>query len=308
VNGSEVKGSEVKGSEVSVSEMKRLLAVVLICAGPAFSWGPQGHRIVALIAADHLTPPARSAVQSLLRGSSMAEVANWADDVKGRTNTGNWHFVNLAASDKKAQIRVRCPKGDCVTSSLRGLARNLKAGVSFERFTPAEQLQLIIHLVGDLHQPLHCATNADAGGNCLRTAGFGSAELHAVWDTGLVEVLLKGTNETSLARSLDMRYSDQYSAIVKVTDFEDMAMESHQIGFRVGYGPIIAEHLLPAPEPRPFLQLTPRECAVKASDLFNLNPRPDLTRVYGESTFDTVRQQLAAGGYRLAMVLNAAFK
>jgi hypothetical protein len=261
-----------------------------------------------MIAAAHLTAAAQDRVSRLLP-SDLADAANWADDVKGKTNTGNWHFIDLAASDRKSQIAARCPQGDCITAKLRALVPDLRTGKSYGRFTQSEQLKLVIHLMGDLHQPLHCATNADAGGNCLRTSGFGSMDLHAAWDGGMLrEVLLKGTTETNLARALDLRYSSQFSEIVKVTDFEDMAVESHAGAFQSAYGPMLDKHLLPGQEPRAFFRLSPRECAVMAPDLFNLRPHPNLAELYGDATFETVRRQLATGGYRLATVLNSAFR
>jgi hypothetical protein len=288
--------------------IRRLVAVVLVCSGPVLGWGPEGHRIVAMIAAAHLSPAAQSGVRGLLQ-SDMAEVANWADDVKGRTNSGDWHFIDLAASDRKSQIAARCPRGDCITVKLRAIAANLKAGRSFEQFSTAEELKLVIHLMGDLHQPLHCATNADAGGNCLRTSGFESTELHAAWDTGMLrEVLLRGTTETGLARSIDARFANKFADIVKVTDFDDVALESHDVAFQMAYGPMFDKHLLPGQEPRPFFRLSPRECPAKASDFFDLRPRPNLAGLYGNATFDTLRRQLAVGGYRLAEMLNGLFK
>jgi S1/P1 nuclease len=190
---------------------------------------------------------------------------------------------------------------------------HLKSGETFTHgnntFTAAEQLKFIIHLMGDLHQPLHCATNADAGGNCLRTAGFGTSELHAAWDGGMIrKVLLKTTTETALAQSLDQRFSGLLNTIVATTDLGDIAIESHSAAFQNAYGPMLANNLLPAPEPRPFLSLSPSECATKAADFFNIQPHPKLTQLYQMSTFDAVSQQLATGGYRLADLLNRAFQ
>ena len=148
--------------------------------------------------------------------AAMASVASWADDVKRDTNTGSWHFLDLAGSDQQAQLAARCPGGNCVTEKIRVMTANLKAHRGFPRgtrvFTPTEELKFIIHLMGDLHQPLHAATNADAGGNCLTTDGFGTTELHAAWDGGMIRrILLKGTNEADLERALDTRFASPVS-------------------------------------------------------------------------------------------------
>src|ERR1043166_7713900 len=161
-------------------------------------------------------------------------------------------------------------------------------------FTPTEELKFIIHLMGDLHQPLHCATNADAGGNCLKTAGFGSSELHAGWDGGMIrKKMLLNTDEASLATALDAKFSSKLDDLVKLSDVEDMAGESHGIAFKTAYGPLLEKKLLKSPEPRAFLKIVPHgdECALKAPDFFNINPHPKLTQLYGDTTFDAVRLQ-----------------
>ena len=309
------------------------MALVLafgIGASPVLAWGPEGHRIVARIAAAHLSPNAAAGVRMLLQADplskrdfksksktspseiakAMADVANWADVVKNSTNTQEWHFLDLASSDQKAEIPSRCPAGECLTEKVKAMAPNLNTGASLPHtphpFTATEQLKFVIHFMGDLHQPLHAATNADAGGNCLRTAGFGASELHAVWDGGMLrKVLLKNTNETALAKTLDMRFAGTFASIANVTDLDDMALESHLVAFQASYGPILAS--LPSPEPRPFLKMTPSQCATMAADFFKIQPHPKLSMLYSQTTFDTVGQQLATGGYRLAALLNAAF-
>jgi hypothetical protein len=306
---------------------------VSLSASPVLAWGPEGHRIVAMIAAAHLSPSATAGVKMLLQSDpaskkdfkknskgtpaevakAMSDVANWADDVKSSTSTQEWHFIDLASSDKKAQIPSRCPGGECITEKVKAMAPNLKTGTSLPHtptpFTATDELKFVIHFMGDLHQPLHCATNADAGGNCLKTAGYGRPEFHSAWDGGMIQkVLLKGTNEAGLATSLDTRFASKFSSIVSVTDVDDMAVESHLVAFQAAYGPLLAKSLLPAPEPRPFLKLLPADCATKASDFFNINPHPKLSTLYDQTTFDTVSQQLATGGYRLATMLNSAFQ
>jgi len=199
-----------------------------------------------------------------------------------------------------------------VTEKIRLMTANLKARRSFPRgthvFTPTEQLKFIIHLMGDLHQPLHAATNADAGGNCLTTDGFGTTELHAAWDGGMIrKVLLKGINEADLDRALDTRFAAQFQALNAVTELNDMALESHDVAFHKAYGPLLAGHLALGSAPRMFREVSVLKCATEAPDLFNISPHPNLEQLYNEATFDTVRQQLVTGAYRLAALLNAVF-
>jgi len=317
----------------SCAKFRTCLIVLIItglCVNPAFGWGPEGHRIVAVIAASRLSPSAFEGVRALLKSDSiariklgrtptpatmaaaMASVASWADDIKRATNTGSWHFLDLAGSDQQAQLAARCPGGNCVTEKIRVMTANLKARRGFPRgthvFTPTEQLKFIIHLMGDLHQPLHAATNADAGGNCLTTDGFGTTELHAAWDGGMIRrVLLKGTNEADLERALDTKFGAQFQALTAVMEVNDMALESHTVAFQKAYAPLLAGTLPLGSAPRMFRAVSVLKCATDAPDFFNISPHPNLAQLYNDATFDTVRQQLVKGGYRLAALLNAVF-
>jgi hypothetical protein len=308
--------------------------IVLMTAGlsanPAFGWGPEGHRIVAVIAASHLSPSAFQGVTALLKSDSvakaklgktptaatlaaaMASVASWADDIKRPTHTGSWHFVDLGGSDGAAELAERCPGGNCVTEKIRVITANLKAHRSLPNgthtFTPTEELKFIIHLMGDLHQPLHAATNADAGGNCLTTDGFGTTELHAAWDGGMIRsVLLRGTNEADLERALDTKFASQFQALTAVMEVDDMALESHAVAFKQAYGPLMVGSQPLGSAPKAFREVSVTECATQAPAFFNISPHPNLVQIYNDATFDTVRQQLATGGYRLAALLNAVF-
>lgn len=309
--------------KLNVGRAIAVSALALVSVGPAFAWGSEGHRLVARVAAAHLTSPAREHVAALLGvdasdldvlTDAMAKAATWADEVKGKpegAGTSDWHFLDLAYNDTKSDIAQRCPDGDCITAKLADLSGALRAQKNYHfgsrDYAPADELRFIIHFMGDIHQPLHSATNADKGGNCLHTQGFGATELHAAWDTGLVEALLtadgKSLDEAGLARSLNRRFASKRAAFAAMTDFEDMALESRGVAFESAYGPLLS--WLPAPEPRPFLKVT---SCTQAAEFDKLDPPVDLTAVYDDGTLDIVRQQLAKAGYRLANLLNTIFK
>jgi len=308
--------------------------VLLLSAKVSLPWAAEAHRVIARIAAKHLAPQAQARVTALLStdaqagpllaagsggdalAAAMAEVAPWADSIKGTkqgAGADDWYFLDLAAADSAADISQRCANDNCITAQLRIMTANLKAGSSLSHgsntYSPAEQLKFIIHFIGDLHQPLHCATNADAGGNCLATRGFREHELHATWDTGLIEQIMETSrgrqiSESTFANSLDTEFAPQFTGSANITDFDQMAVESHDIAFQVAYGPMLAHGILPGVEPRGYLNVEVSRCASEAPDFYNINPPVDLTVQYNAATLDAVRWQLAKAGYRLAVVLN----
>ena len=301
---------------------------VLAAQFPLAAWGRDGHIVIARMGAAHLTPQARAQVIALLRNDpeagkylegnspdvagAMAAVSNWADETKGENGTSAWHFLNLAASQGKTDIPGVCVSDDCITARLAQLIAVLPAGQPYrfgsESFTPAEQLKFVIHFMADLHQPLHCATNADAGGNCIRTSGFSSSELHAAWDTQLVERLEKGGTEKT-ARSLDAQFASSYAAFTMLTGVEDMAIESHGIAFSGVYPPLEAAGLTIQPVwhavstrcgEAPSYEQPP--AAVLSWGTFNL-----AVLYAGGAQEQIVARQLTAAAYRLADLLNRLF-
>jgi len=319
-------------------KVRKIALVLLLSARASLPWGAEGHRVIARIAAKHLSPQAQARVAALLAAdaqagpflrsgaggdalaSAMAAVAPWADTIKGTklgAGTDEWHFLDLASADGAAQIGERCANHNCVTAQLGILTANLKAGSNLPNgsntYSPAEQLKFIIHFMGDLHQPLHCATNADAGGNCLTTHGFSEHELHATWDTGLINQVMKDASghaidEATFAASLDSEFAAQFGGSTNVTDFAQMAVESHDIAFQAAYGPMLARGILPGVEPRSYLNVDVSRCASEAPDFYNIHPPVDLTVLYNAATLDAVRWQLAKAGYRLAVALNQALQ
>ncbi len=169
-------------------------------AHPAAAWGPQGHRIVALVAQSHLTPRAREQVEALLAlepGASLASVSTWADQVRG-TGTARWHYVNLPRGCGFDAARD-CPDGQCVVGAIEAQRRVLvSAAPSAERL---QALKYLVHFVADVHQPLHAGHADDRGGNTFQIQLHGrGTNLHALWDSGLLRHL--GSDPEAMARRL----------------------------------------------------------------------------------------------------------
>ncbi|HVM32025.1 MAG TPA: S1/P1 nuclease [bacterium] len=197
-----------------------------------------GHETVAYIAQDHLTPQAARAVRQLLGpGEDLAAVSNWADSiVQIRPETANWHHLDLDVRKNLtlADLADYCPRGDCVVGQIeRDLAvlRNPRDGPDQKR----EALKFLVHFVGDLHQPLHCANDNDRGGNekyLILHASFWPrhsrwVRLHGYWD----HLLEEKTREVprDLATRLEARVTPGDLARWQGGSVEAWAFESYLI-------------------------------------------------------------------------------
>ncbi len=186
-----------------------LLLSALVAHAPAPArteppWGPEGHRLVAELAAARLDSAARAEIDSLLGGESMAAVSSWADSIRSfRRWTAPLHYVDIPLGASAYDSARDCPRGRCVIQAIAEERRTL-ADRSASRRARAEALRFLIHFLGDLEQPLHCEDHHDRGGNSVRVTFFGRpTNLHAVWDSGILEE--SGLTEADLLNSLTAR-------------------------------------------------------------------------------------------------------
>lgn len=171
------------------------LALLLVPPAPASAFGPLGHRVVGLLAAQRLSPAATAQVAQLLAGEpepSLAGVANWADELRDTDpdqarKTARWHYVNFPPGDCVYAPARDCPDGRCVIAAInRNFLTLADRGRSNEE--RAEALKFLVHLVGDVHQPLHAGYQRDRGGNDFQVNYRGQGwNLHGVWDSLLLD-------------------------------------------------------------------------------------------------------------------------
>ena len=263
------------------------LTVAVFCAsmlGPstAWAWGREGHRIVALIAADRLTPAARAQVAGLLGAdarSAMEATSTWADEIRDqRPETGRWHYVDIEISARGYEAARDCPGGDCVVAQILKDER-LVADTRLPTPARAEALRFLIHFIGDLHQPLHCADHHDRGGNSVQVKlGGEEKNLHSVWDTAIVSGL--GDDPVAVAADLDSQITPREADAWGRGGPVDWANESFAIAKHDIYGPLRGAHA--------------EDGVIQLPDDYVLRERP------------VVAEQLEKAGVRLAMVLNRA--
>jgi hypothetical protein len=153
------------------------------------AWGPKGHDNTVYIAEKHLSQKTLKQVTEVLEGHSLVYVANWMDNASHTDEyayTKTWHYVNVDPEEGTYANSVKETAGDAVTA-INTLVANLKSG----ELSPEEervQLMMLIHIVGDIHCPMHAGQKRDRGGNGTQVKYFGKQKkLHSVWDSEIVE-------------------------------------------------------------------------------------------------------------------------
>jgi hypothetical protein len=154
----------------------------------AAAWGDNAHRIIALIATERLSPAARQNISSLLNGKeNIVSVAPWADHFdRARGDNLAKHYVDIPLNKPSYSSSRDCGSNNCLVEALKKNIEILRSprGSKMQR---AEALKYVVHLVGDAHQPLHCADNGDYGGQTLKIVFFGQeTNLHSLWDSSII--------------------------------------------------------------------------------------------------------------------------
>lgn len=258
---------------------KLLLAAILFYAPlHSHAWGMLGHRIVAQIAESYLTNKARRQIRAILGYESIAMTSNWADFIKSDTAfnyLSNWHYINLKAGLTVDQIADLLQKDSSVNAYTRinYLAAQLK-NKNLEPEKKVMYLRLLIHIVGDVHQPLHVGRLEDLGGNKIKVMWFRDAtNLHSVWDEKLI-----GMQELS--------YTEYTNAINHTTKVQRREWQSQPVSQWIidSYG--IAQKLY--------------------GEIKTENQQ--LGYRYNFDHLQTLNDQLLKGGVHLAGLLNEIFK
>jgi len=256
--------------------MKIILSVLpflLFLSGDPQSpqWGKTGHRAVGDIAAEYLNKEARQAVDRVLSSESMAIASTWMDEIRSDPEydyTHEWHWVTIPEGRTYAETQKN-PNGDLI-NAIRSIIKQLKSG-SLDKEEEAKNLKMLIHLVGDIHQPLHVGTGDDRGGNDVKVQWFSeSSNLHRVWDSGMIDEY--GLSYTELAASIN-HPSEKQIRVWQNSDVLDWARESMELRDKV----------------------------------YALPENNSISYRYMYHNFETVEKRLLQAGVRLAGVLNEIY-
>jgi nuclease S1 len=254
--------------------------LLFVAIQPTYGWGARGHRIATRIAQDRLSPKAAAAVRELLNeGDTLVGIANWADheghDVVPAS--APWHYVNIPITERRYDARF-CGRNGCVVSKIHHYRKVLA-----DRRAPRRERQLallfLVHLVEDVHQPLHVGDNHDRGGNSTQVQFLREGtNLHRLWDSGVIDHT--GT-ERVLADRVTARINAERVKEWSRGDVEDWATESLLLAQRAYFFPKGAR--------QPIVSGT------------------RLGEEYERLALPLIEDRLAQAGIRLANELNAIF-
>ncbi|MBL0740299.1 S1/P1 nuclease [Chryseolinea lacunae] len=237
----------------------------------AWAWGATGHRAIGFVADKYLSKKAQKELQRILAGQSTAMASTWMDEIRSDSTydyAGDWHWVTIQDGQTYEQSEKN-PHGDLI-QTIERLITELKSK-KLNAKDEAEHLKMLIHLVGDVHQPLHVGQGTDAGGNKVKVTWFrGDSNLHTVWDSEMIDDT--HLSYTELGESLEKPDAVKIAAWQKksVRDWAYESMTYRPQVYAIGNG--------------------------------------KLSYKYAYLNMPVVRQRLVQAGVRLAGILNEIYK
>jgi hypothetical protein len=287
--------------------MRPFVLTLLLCAGvlsaaDAMAWGQRGHRVIGHLAEQHLTAASKAAVRELLDGDDLATASTWADEMRNATDNpefwnryaSTWHYVNLPKGETDyAKAPHNTTTGDAwqaleaftaILSDMPVPKGPVREGLEFyfgdlnkdPHAVKAFALRFMVHILGDLQQPLHSGYADDSGGNRVELTWFGRpTNLHTLWDSQLLE-------------NQDLSYTEyvtRLEARIEHTPLSDIRqMEQSDPQLWITEGRALLERIYAAHQ-----------------------ESPELSYEYAAQFTPTVELQLERGGLRTANVLNSIF-
>ena len=255
--------------------------VVALTSQTAFAWGPKGHDVVAAIAEQNLTKKAKKALDEILDGKSIVYFSSWMDNIQNSPNwkggydkTKTWHYANVDQG-YTYQTMTKNEKGDVVTA-LTELTRELTENeANLTDSIKADYVKMIVHMVGDLHCPMHAGRLSDRGGNSVKVKWFGqNSSLHSLWDSKMIDSARKWSY-TEWVNHLDRKDAKFKKSIVQGT-YEDWFNKTVK----------------------------------NAAEIYDYVERHEGQTLSYQFVYDfspMLEESLILGGYRLAYVLNTIF-
>jgi hypothetical protein len=285
-----------------LSLLKRLpiaiAALLFLLPAPAAAWWEYGHETVATIAEMNVTPATRREIHRLLAQSRLLETPTcpartieqasiWPDCIKQLRDrfsyASPWHYQNVDVCRPFDQESA-CRDGNCVSAQIERNAR-LLADHALPVRERVMALAFLVHLMGDLHQPLHAGDRGDLGGNRFAASyGIiaGRTNLHSIWDGYLAD---RGISQpVGGAAGLLAELSPGDREAMRAGSVTDWAQESWAAAREFAYGSLLSD-----------------PCAAVPAE------RPVVTEEITRRLIPIVRRQVVRGGLRLGRMLDEAF-
>lgn len=272
------------------------LAALAVCLPSlASAWGEEGHRLTGLVAQQLLTPKAQQGVRALMGRLDLANEALYLDQHKAELNqkipgSRQWHYDDRPVCDPQVPKASYCTDGHCATTQALAQYRTLidrDATLEERRFA----LRALVHLVGDMHQPLHASDHDDAGGNGLavklpRPGSPLDTDLHSAWDSTFVAMAVTQRRLALQAQAWLAAAAPADLAAWKKGSPATWGRESYELAQSLAYG-----------------ALPGFRCPAEDFD----EQRIALDDDYVARATAAVPQQLLKAGVRIATLLNRAF-
>lgn len=253
--------------------MKHFVVIIIALASSftSFGWGATGHRATGLIAEMYLSKKAKKELLRVLQGQSVAIASTWMDDIRSDSTydyAEDWHWVTIQDGQSYDQSDKN-PHGDII-QAIERIISELKSK-KLNGTEESERVKMLIHLIGDIHQPLHVGGGNDRGGNDVKLRWFSAdSNLHRVWDSELIDDT--HLSYTELATSI-VRPDAVAVALLQKASVREWANES------ISYRKQIYDY-----------------------------GNGKLGYLYSYKNFPLVRERILQGGIRLAGVLNEIYK
>ena len=152
-----------------------------------YGWGKTGHRIVGKVAETYLTKNAKTQIKKLMGHHDLSRMSNWADEIKSDPSwkiANDWHWCTIPDGELYEKDKHSGKAVEKVNDFISVL-KNKKSKKEDRQIA----LKFLIHLIGDLHQPMHVGNGIDRGGNDIKLKWFNApTNLHRIWDSDLINL------------------------------------------------------------------------------------------------------------------------
>lgn len=205
-----------------------LAGLMMLATSQAFAWGQLGHYLIGYMAERQMKKSTLKKVEKVLYPMSLGRSGTWMDEVRSDRNydyATTWHYLTSKEGEYNPEIQEST--GDAFEAIQRLKAELIAGGLSPKE--ESEKLKMLIHMVEDIHQPLHVGTGEDRGGNDVKIEFFGRpTNLHALWDSGMIE--RQGMSYSEIGDELFRRITPELQDSYREATMEDWLKEA--VSFR----------------------------------------------------------------------------